>query len=256
MGDAYTSSFGLGRKSLSPLLGEGLKLELDPRLQAWMGRMLLEGDIGRARTYALAPNWSGLEVENRRLFGPRISVGPGDPANVPVFRPLVGQPIPLCPTSKPPDPPQPPKPGEKDPEPKAADYGMLFKAVSQTEQYQCSVGRLFDSMDASARRDWRRLGAGEKALVITTGALIGGASLAGLLSNDEGRKLVLDKAIGADVPVPGVRGLQFKLLRSDEIPGQPKPKDQALRPVGIYFELDVLQFMQNFQRTPQGNAGR
>lgn len=256
MGGAYTSSFGMRRKPLSPLLGEGLRLELDPRLQAWMGRMLLEGDIGRARTYAIAPNWTGLEVEQGALFHPRIRVGAGDPASVPLFRPLVVTPIPLCPGAKAPDPPRPPGPGEKDPEPKPGDYGTFFKAVSLTQEYQCSVGRVFDLMESNAKRDWRRLGTGEKALVIGAGATIAGATLAGLLSNDEGRKLVLDRVIGADVPVPGVRGLQFKLLRSDEVPGRPAPKDEPLRPVGIFFQLDVVQFMQNFQRLPENSASR
>jgi hypothetical protein len=254
MGDGYTSSFGLNRKPLSPLLGEGLRLELDPRLQAWMGRMLLEGDLGRARTYALAPEWAGLEVEERRLFGPRITVGGTDPANVPLFRPLAGKPIPMCPSAKPPDPPRPPGPGEKDPEPKPGDFGTFFKAVSLTQEYQCSVGRLFDTLESKALQDWRRLATGEKALVISAGATIAGATLLGLLSNDEGQKLVLDKVLGADVPVPGVRGLKFKLLRSDEAPGA--AKSDPLRPVGMYFELDVLQFMQNFQRLPENSASR
>ena len=253
MGDAFTSSFGLNRKPLSPRLGEELRLELDPRLQIWMHRMVMEGDFGRARTYALAPSWNGLEFEERAIFGPRL-VPKADPAAVPVFRPVVATPIPLCPTSKPPDPPKPPKPGEDPPKPKSGDFSDVLKGVSKTEQYQCTVGRVFDTLERQGLRDWRSLSTGEKVLVITTGVTIGSGAVAGLLSNQEGRKLALDKLLGADIPVPGVRGFTFKILRSDDVPGQPKPTDETPRPVGVFFTLDVPKFLQNFQRMPDFKA--
>jgi hypothetical protein len=254
MGDGYTSSFGLNAKPPSRRLGEELRLELDPRFQIWMGKMLMEGDLGRARTYALSPNWRGLDVESQAIFGPRLSPSSADPAAAPVFRPLVTTPIPLCPSSKPPDPPKPPKPGEEPPKPKPGDFSDLLSAVSKTEQYQCSVGRVFDMMERTATKDWRSLSTGEKAIVITSTALIGGGAVSGLLSNQEGRKLALDKLLGADIPVPGVRGFSFKILRSDEVPGQPKPTDATPRPVGMFFTLDVPKFLQNFQRLPSFKA--
>jgi hypothetical protein len=251
MGDGYTSSFGLNRRPLSPRLGEELRLQLDPRIEIWLGRMVMDGDVGRARNYALHPQWRGLEIEEREIFGPRLIPRSSDPANVPVFKPVVAPPIPLCPTSKPPDPPKPPKPGEKPPEPKAGDVSDVLDAVSKTEQYQCTVGRLFDTLERSALRDWRSLSTPEKVLVITGGATIAGGAVAGLLSNSEGRRLALDKILGADIPVPGVRGLSLKILREDQAPGQPKPPEGATpRPVGVFFTLDVLKFMQNFPRMP------
>jgi hypothetical protein len=250
MGDAYTSSFGLNRRSPSPRLGEELRLELDPRIQIWLGRMTLEGDLGRARNYALKPDWRGIELDERSLSGTRVILRTSEPAAVPVFRPVAATPIPLCPTSKPTDPPKPPKPGEEPPKPRPGDASDVLGAVAKTEQYQCTVGRLFDTLERNSLRDWRSLRPTEKALVITAGVAIGGGAVAGLLSQDEGRKLALDKLLGANIPVPGVRGLSFKILRSDEIPGQPKPKDETPRPVGLFFTLDVLNFSQNFQRTP------
>lgn len=250
MGDGYTTSFGLNRRPLSPRLGEELRLQLDPRLEIWLGRMVMDGDVGRARTYALHPQWRGLEVEERAIFGPRLVPRTTDPAVVPTFRPVAAQPIPLCPTSKPPDPPKPPKPGEAPPAPKAGDFSDVLDAVAKTEQYQCTVGRLFDTLERNALRDWRRLSTPEKTLVITGGATLLAGAVAGVLSDNESRKLALDKLYGADIPVPAVRGLSFKILREDDAPGQPKPTDGAPRAVGLYFTLDVLSFMQNFPRLP------
>jgi hypothetical protein len=250
MGDGYTTSFGLNRRPLSPRLGEELRLQLDPRLQIWLGRMVIDGDVGRARTYALQPQWRGLEVEERALFGPRIIPRSPDPAPVAVFRPVAAQPIPLCPTAKPPEAPKPPKPGEEPPAPKAGDFSDVLDAVSKRPEYQCTVGRLFDTLERNGQRDWRSLSTPEQVLVITGGATIAGGALAGLLSNSEGRKLALDKLLGADIPVPGVRGLSLKILREDEAPGQPKPADGTPRAVGLFFTLDVLSFTQNFPRLP------
>ncbi len=252
MGDSYTSSFGLNSKPPSRRLGEELRLELDPRLQAWMGRMLMEGDLGRARTYALNPNWQALDLES--LIRPRLSPTATDPATSPVFRPLATTPIPLCPSAKPPDPPKPPRPGEEPPKPRAADVSDVLGGIQKMPQYQCSVGRGFDLLERIGGKDWRSLSTAEKATVITTGALIGGGAVAGLLSNQEGRKLALDKLLGADIPIPGVPGFKVKILRSDEIPGQPKPTDETPRPVGLFFTLDVPKFLQNFQRMPSFKA--
>jgi hypothetical protein len=241
-------------------LGEELRLELDPRLASWMGLWLRDGDLGRARVYALQPVWRGLEIESRGLFGPKLSSSSVDAAPVPMFRPVARTPIPLCPTSKPPKPPEPPKPGEEPPQAKAGDVKDVLDAVSKTEAYQCTVVRLFDSVERNAQRDWKRLSTTERVTVVTAGGVIAAGAVAGLLSNQEGRRLALDQILGADVPVPWVRGLSFKILRDDPPAAPPVPPDkpapEALpRPVGLFFTLDVPSFLQNFQRLPTFKVG-
>jgi len=176
---------------------------------------------------------------------------------VPVFRPVARAPIPLCPTSKPSKPPEPPKPGEDPPQAKAGDVKDVLDAVSKTEAYQCTVGRLFDTVERNAQRDWKRLSTAERVTVVTAGGVIASGAVAGLLSNQEGRRLALDQILGADVPVPLVRGLSFKILRDDPPaapPDKPAP-DVPPRPVGLFFTLDVPSFLQNFQRLPTFKVG-
>jgi hypothetical protein len=262
MGGPYESSFGLGRRPASIRLGEELRLELDPRIQAWMTVMLREGDLGRARSYAKAPVWRGFELEERELFGPRLTPSGADPAPVTVFRPIVAPTIPLCPTSKPPDPPKPPKPGEEPPKPKAGDVEDVLGALSKTEVWQCTVDRVFDTVERNAQRDWRRLSTTEKIGVVTASAVLASGAVAGILSDSEARKLALDKLYGADLPVPGVRGLSFKILKAEKppqapgpLPGPTPPVDDTPRPVGVFFTLDVPKFLQNFQRLPAFKVG-
>ena len=260
MSGPYEASFGLGRRPPSVRLGEELRLELDPRLGSWMRVWLRDGDLGRARIYALQPIWRGLELESRAIFGPKLSSSSVDAPPVPVFRPVARTPIPLCPTSTPPKPPEPPKPGEDPPQAKAGDVKDVLDGVSKTQEYQCTMGRAFDIVERIFQRDWKSLSTAKQVTVVTAGGVIAAGAVAGLLSNQEGRRLALDQILGADVPVPLVRGLSFKILRDDPLATPPAPPDkpapEALpRPVGLFVTLDVPSFLQNFQRLPTFKVG-
>jgi hypothetical protein len=256
MGGPYESSFGLGRRPLGPRLGEELRLELDPRIQAQLAIMLREGDIARARSYVLAPRWEGLDASSAAIFGARVVPSSTDPAPVPTFRPTAAPPIPLCPTSRPPDPPQPPNPNVEPPPPRPGSAKDVMDAVSRTQEWQCTAGRLFDTVERNALRDWRSLTTTEKVGVVTAGTVLASGVVAGVLSNDETRRLALDQLLGADIPVPLVRGMSVRILRADQAPGAPPPaENDTPRPVGVFFTLDVPKFLQNFQRLPSFTVG-
>jgi len=60
------------------------------------------------------------------------------------------------------------------------------------------------------KSDWRSLKTGEKVLVLTQAAVIGGGALAATLSNPESRQFALDLLQNKSLPT-GVPGLNFQL---------------------------------------------
>jgi hypothetical protein len=91
-------------------------------------------------------------------------------------------------------------------EARAATGEDLLKALVATGVFDRPLGRLREK----ATRDFRRLKPGEKALLITTSAVIGSAVLAGVISDQEGRKFALDQLDGLNPAVPGVPGLSVR----------------------------------------------
>lgn len=59
-------------------------------------------------------------------------------------------------------------------------------------------------------RDWGRLSTGEQIATSATTAIIGGVTLAGVLSHLDTRQTAFDLLNGRTFPVPGVEGLQFE----------------------------------------------
>ncbi len=61
------------------------------------------------------------------------------------------------------------------------------------------------------RRDWRNLGTGGQAVVVTSLALIGGGALTGAMTDPAARNFALSQLNGRVIPVPGVGGLGVEL---------------------------------------------
>jgi len=94
--------------------------------------------------------------------------------------------------------------------PRAATGGDVVRAILRIPAVDSALTRLRTQAEEQARRDWRRLSAGERALVITQSVLIAGGALGGVLSSPEGREFSLDLIQNRAIPVPGVPGLTFQ----------------------------------------------
>jgi hypothetical protein len=116
---------------------------------------------------------------------------------------------------QPPPKPRPPlfKPGAGPSTPKPAELGDLGKAVWAIPAVRQGVTRLGENLTYDFRLGWGRAGLGEKAAIITTGLVISGGALAGALLNPDSRLQLLTFADGKNVPVPGVDGLSFRIIR-------------------------------------------
>jgi hypothetical protein len=96
-----------------------------------------------------------------------------------------------------------------------------------------AVDRALTSIKTDAtdrlKSDWRGLTTGEKALVITHTAVLGGGAAAAALSNPEGRQFALDILQNKSLPtgVPGLK-FQFNLTGPDQ---------------RVMFQLNVGQFL-------------
>ena len=70
---------------------------------------------------------------------------------------------------------------------------------------------MLDQASQHAQRDWRSASGGERALFITTAAVLTGGTLAGVLSSNVARARTLDLIVNQDIPVPGVEGLTVRV---------------------------------------------
>jgi hypothetical protein len=94
-------------------------------------------------------------------------------------------------------------------EPRRAGAGDLLKAVMKVPAVDEALTRLQQDAGQQARTAWRGLSGGEKALVITQSALIGGGTVAGILTQPDARQFTLDLLQNRLLPT-GVPGLQFQ----------------------------------------------
>ena len=94
--------------------------------------------------------------------------------------------------------------------PREASPGDVLRAVMRIPAVDAALTTLRTSAADRVSRDWGRLSTGERALVITQTAIIGGGALAGVLSSPEARGFALDLLQNRDLPVPGVPGLTFQ----------------------------------------------
>ncbi len=163
-----------------------LQLRLDPEIQAQIAAMRMMQEL-------LNPDQirsSFLHIDFNTLLttppSPRLTGAP-TPA-----------PAPLVPRGAGPSTPRPGKPGD------------IMRAILAVPAVNTALTRLRTQAEDRVRRDWRRLSTGERVLLVTQTALIGGAALAGVLSDPEARQFVLGQIENRTIPVPGVPGLTFQ----------------------------------------------
>jgi hypothetical protein len=77
---------------------------------------------------------------------------------------------------------------------------------------QLAGTRVLQLAQQRVERDWRHASPTEQALVIATGVVIGGSTVAAVLGNSRTRQSALElvESLGA-IPVPGVDGFSFNL---------------------------------------------
>jgi hypothetical protein len=178
-----TPSFGYQRPKLRLMDTE---LHLDPDIEAQIRVLQMEIASGRVRQLLLKPDFSQFAQSHLNW--------------------VLRQP--------PPTPRKPLVPAGAGPStPKPAELGDLGKAVWGVPAVKQGVTRLGDSLTRDFRLGWGRAGAGEKAAIISTGVVIAGGSLAGALLNPDSRLQLLTFADGKNIPIPGVDGLSFRLMR-------------------------------------------
>jgi hypothetical protein len=160
-------------------------LHLDPELEAEIRALQSGPPSPRLRNLVLFPDWTALEpmTLDRILRTPPPST---------TSRPLVPR-------------------GEYRGAPRAADVGDLMKAIWAVPVVQETTTRLLDQAGDRARRDWQGASTGDKALVVSSAAVIAGGSLAGVLSNNQARTAAFNFVVDKDLPVPGVDGLTVRL---------------------------------------------
>jgi len=101
--------------------------------------------------------------------------------------------------------------GEYTDPPRAAEVGDLMKAIWAVPVVQDTTTRLIDQVSDRARRDWQGASTGDRALVVSSAAVIAGGSLAGVLSNNQARTDAFKFVVDKDIPIPGVDGLTVRM---------------------------------------------
>ena len=175
-----------GQQRSGPSLGVG-QLRLDPQIEAEIRALRSGPPSPRLRHLVLRPNWARMDCAwlDQRIA--TLHIPPAAPA-------------PLVPRGRG---PATPRPGE---------VSDLLRAVWGIPTVQNGVNRVLDQAAHRAQRDWNRLSTGQQIALVTQGALIAGGALAGAMSNPESRAFLLNLIIDQDIPVPGVDGLQFRIL--------------------------------------------
>jgi len=125
----------------------------------------------------------------------------------------VGQPPPPGPLQGPAPPQAPPlvPRGEGPVESRAASGGDLLQAVMAVPAIDTAITNLQTQAVDRVRRDWRDLGTGGQAAVVTSLAVIGGGALGGAMTDPAARSFALSQLNGRVIPVPGVGGLGVEL---------------------------------------------
>ncbi|MEZ4734074.1 MAG: DUF4157 domain-containing protein [Caldilineaceae bacterium] len=103
-------------------------------------------------------------------------------------------------------------------EPRPATGGDVLRAILAVPAVNSALTNLRTQATTQLRSGWDSLATGERALVITQGALLGAGVLGGVLSSPEGRDFTLGLIQNRALPVPGVPGLtfQFNLTGPDQ----------------------------------------
>lgn len=182
------SEFNLPRNPRTFSLGN-FALRLDPAIRAEIEAMRTGLPSPRLRALILRPNW--------RLF---------DQSHL--ERALAEQPSRVAPPLVP--------RGRYEGTPRAAEVGQLAEALWQVPAVQQAAERVLHNVGNTLRQSWNRAPTGHKALIISHSALIGGALLTTLMSNQSVRTDLLDLLSDSKIPVPGVHGLELQLRHNSQ----------------------------------------
>lgn len=181
------------------------QLQLDPEIEAQMAAI-------RIMQQALIPETvrsSLLQVDVSTLLStqpPPWLTLPGSRGTATGVGAQPQQPAPLVPRGAGPATPRP------------ASGGDVFRAILAVPAVNSALTNLRTQATDQLRSGWDSLSTGERALVITQGALLGAGVLGGVLSSPEGRDFTLGLIQNRTLPVPGVPGLtfQFNLTGPDQ----------------------------------------
>ena len=160
-------------------------LHLDPEIEAHIQALQSGPPSPRLLNLVLYPNWRALEplTLDRILLTPTPATASG---------PLVPR-------------------GAGPTTPRAAQVGDLMQAIWSVPAVRQTTTQLLDQVSQRARSDWQHASGGERALVVSSAAVIAGGSLAGVLSNNDARTGAFHLIVDHDIPVPGVDGLTVRL---------------------------------------------
>jgi hypothetical protein len=196
-----------------PPPSDDYKLRLDPQIEAY---------------------FRATQALHAHVAPPTVAVGLGQiNIGIPPLPSAGPQPLPPGPAPAPaPTPaPQPRSdPAAQDPQPRAAGFGDLWKAIQAVPEIHSLLERLQQEALTVLRRDWTSATTGERIVAITGGVAIAGLAGAGVLSSQEGRDFARDQINGRKFPVPGVGGLHIEVTLTETN-------------VGLGLHLDVGRFL-------------
>ena len=169
-------------------LGVDTHLELDPAILAMM-RQFVEQQIDPAR---LRPS---LQKVNLNV----PASGAAGAAPNPLAGPATPAPAPLVPRGAGPSTAH------------AAETSDLAEAILAVPAIDQGISNLRSQASDRVGHDWRQLRTGEKVGVISTIAVIGGGTIAGIASDPDARRTALGLLNGRPIPVPEVDWLHLEL---------------------------------------------
>ena len=153
------------------------KLELDPELQQWAARMRIRRLLDSNVLAEVLENSDFMSGSADVLQLPKL----------PESKPLVPR-------------------GAGPKTARAAKPGDLLGGIMKIPSVERALDRLGDQAADRAARDWGSLSLGGKSAVVSTGVLLGGGLLTGVMSDPDARGFVLGQLDGKVLPVPYTEG--------------------------------------------------
>jgi hypothetical protein len=145
---------------------------------------------------ALAPTNVKSALANLRLGAPPPASPPANPLTSPSPTPPGGAAMPA---------------GAGPDTPHAAGAGDIMDAVLAVPAVDAAISDLRMRAIDRVRTDWGRMQTGERAALVTVGAVIGMGALTGVASDPGARQILLDQLNGKMLPVPGVDWLHVEI---------------------------------------------
>ena len=208
-GPLTLSTPGLGRSDPASKyrLGGNYKLELDPALQAkiW-GQIDQELDPTKVRPALGKVSYLGPGFPKLPTPAAAAASAPGAPSAAapapavnPFTLPPIPEPAPIVPKGAGPD------------KPKAGEAGDIAEAVAAVPAIEQAISGAKDLAKAKVVSDWGRLSGGEKAITVSSLAVIAAGTIAGISTDPEARKLALGQLNGKVLPVPKVPWMRVEV---------------------------------------------